>query len=146
MTVTVRDQRRSGRLPPDRRAMISSSKEQPMKLLCTLAILTSSIATPAFAQVQGVDLNGQYQCMQLCRGPQGGFAFITQYGWELNIVNDAGEPSRAWVNFPGRIWVDRANQSAIYSPDGLTIQFDGGTIWQRVLVAPAPVSPAPRRR
>lgn len=117
-----------------------------MKLLCTLAILTSSIATPAFAQVQGVDLNGQYQCMQLCRGPQGGFAFITQYGWELNIVNDAGEPSRAWVNFPGRIWVDRANQSAIYSPDGLTIQFDGGTIWQRVLVAPAPVSPAPRRR
>jgi hypothetical protein len=120
--------------------------EQKMKVPCVLAILASSIATPALAQVQGVDLNGQYQCMQLCRGPQGGFAFVTQNGWELNILNDAGEPSRAWVNFPGRIWVDRANESAIYSPDGMTIQFDGGTIWQRVLELPPPPPPPPRRR
>ncbi len=49
----------------------------------------------------------------------------------MNIVNDAGEPSRAWVDYPGRIWVERANQGAIYSPDGTTLQFDRGSLWRR---------------
>ena len=60
-------------------------------------------------------------------------------------MNDVGEPSRAWVNYPGRIWVDRANQGAIYSPDGLTIQFDGGTIWRRAIELPLPPSPLHRK-
>ena len=30
-------------------------------------------------------------------GRRASFAFITQNGWELNVVNDAGEPSRGWV-------------------------------------------------
>lgn len=64
-------------------------------------------------------------------GPPGSFAYITQNGWELNIVNDAGEPSRAWVDYPGRIWVERAQQGAIYSPDGNTLQFDRGSLWRR---------------
>jgi hypothetical protein len=83
------------------------------------------------ASAQGVNLTGRWRCVQLCLGPQGSYAFITQNGWELNIVNDAGEPSRAWVDYPGRIWVDRANQGAIYSPDGTTLQFDRGSIWRR---------------
>jgi hypothetical protein len=78
-------------------------------------------------------------------GLQGQFAFITQNGTELNVVNDAGEASRAWVDYPGHIWVDRANQGPIYSADGMTIQFDRGTVWQRAPeVVPPP--PPPRRR
>jgi len=111
------------------------------KELATVAILTGLMATNASAQVQGVDLNGRYQCVLLCSGAPGNPAFITHNGWELNILNDVGEPSRAWVNYPGRIWIDRANEGAIYSPDGLTIQFDRGTIWQRVPDLPPP----PRR-
>ena len=74
----------------------------------------------------------------LCPGPQGGFAYITQYGWELNLVNEVGLPSRAWIDYPGHIWVDRANEGAIYSPDGFTLQFDRGTVWQRAPIAPPP--------
>ena len=106
----------------------------------TIAVLAALAATSVSAQVQGVDLNGQYRCMALCLGPPGSFAFITQNGWELNVVNDAGQPSRGWVDYPGRIWIREADQGAIYSPDGLTIQFDRGTIWQR-----APLAPPPRR-
>ena len=93
----------------------------------------------AGASAQGSNLSGRWQCMALCLGPPGGFAFITQNGWELNVLNDVGMPSRAWIDYPGHIWVDSANQGAIYSPDGLTLQFDRGTIWRR---APE-VSPPP---
>jgi hypothetical protein len=117
------------------------------KGLAAIAILTVLMATNVSAQVQGVDLNGRYQCVLLCSGAPGSPAFITQNGWELNILNDVGEPSRAWVNYPGRIWVDRANEGAIYSPDGLRIQFDRGTIWQRAFeVLPPPPQPSLRRR
>jgi hypothetical protein len=110
-----------------------------------IAITGAMFATSASAQVEGVDLNGRYQCVATCVGAPGGFAFVTQNGWELNMINDVGQPSRAWVNYPGRIWVDRLQQGAIYSPDGMTIQFDGGTIWQRA-VEPPPPPPPPRRR
>jgi hypothetical protein len=110
-----------------------------------IAILAACAATGASAQVQGVDLNGRYQCVAAClAGPPGGFAYVTQYGWQLNVVDDAGQPSRAYVDYPGRIWVFRANQGAIYSPDGMTIQFDGGTLWQRAPLLPPP--PPPRHR
>jgi hypothetical protein len=35
-------------------------------------------------------------------------------------------------------------QSAVYTPDGLVIQFDGGTVWRRDLPPPPP--PVRRRR
>ena len=109
------------------------------KLLALIATLTALLATDAAAQVEGVDLNGVYRCVAQCLGGRGSFAHITQYGRQLNVVNDAGVASRAWVDYPGRIWVAEANEGAIYSPDGFTIQFDHGTIWQRVV-------PGPRRR
>jgi hypothetical protein len=37
-----------------------------------------------------------------------------------------------------RGFIARANLGAIYSPDGMTIQFDNETIWQRALEAPPP--------
>jgi hypothetical protein len=56
------------------------------------------------------------------------FAYITQNGWDLNLLNEVGMPSRAWIDYPGHIWVQRTNEGAIYSPNGFTLQFDRGTI------------------
>jgi hypothetical protein len=110
------------------------------KAVFAFAVAAGLVPLAASAQVRGVDLNGQYQCIVLCRGLPGAPAFVTQNGWELNVVNDAGMPSRAWVDYPGHIWIDSAQQGAIYSPDGFRIQFDSGTIWQR---APAVLLPGP---
>jgi hypothetical protein len=113
-----------------------------------IAVAAALAATPALAQ--DVNLTGRYQCIQNCVAIEPGrFAFVTQNGRELNVVNEAGMASRAWVDYPGRIWVDRAQVGAVYSPDGMMIQFDNGTIWQRaveVLVPPPPLGPPPRRR
>ena len=109
-------------------------------VLGAIAISAAVVATEASAQ--GVNLTGPYRCVAGCAGP--GVAFVTQNGWELNLVNEVGQPSRGWVDYPGRLWIARANLGAIYSPDGVTIQFDNGTIWQRVPEAPPP--PLRRRR
>ena len=100
------------------------------------------VATSASAQVEGINLTGQYKCAAACAGE--GDAFITQYGWQLNVTNEGGVPSRAWVEYPGRIWVEQAYQGAMYATDGSTIQFDRGTIWQRI--PEPPPAPPPRRR
>jgi hypothetical protein len=84
------------------------------------------------ASAQSVNLTGTYQCVQLCRGEM--LAHVTQNGPELNLLTEAGVPSRAWPDWfspANRIWVDIYDSGAIYTPDGMTIQFDGGTIWQR---------------
>ena len=98
-------------------------------LLGVVAAMAAFVATEASAQ--DVNLTGRWRCVELCLGPPGSFAYITQNGRELNMVNDAGEPSRAWVDYPGRIWVERAQQGAIYSPDGNILQFDRGSLWRR---------------
>src|SRR5260370_31627918 len=111
-------------------------------VLCVLAALSALVATDASAQ--GVDLSGRYRCIQLCRdGLVGAPAFITQNGWDMNLVNEVGEPSRAWVDWVGHIWAQRYNQGANYTPDGIYIQFDSGTVWQRDL-SPVPAPPTER--
>jgi hypothetical protein len=112
-------------------------RRKVMKVALTAIALSAGLVTSS-ASAQGINLSGQWQCVALCPGPQGGFAYITQYGWELNLVNEVGLPSRAWIDYPGHIWVDRANEGAIYSADGFTLQFDHGTVWQRALMAPPP--------
>src|SRR5262245_4983616 len=113
-------------------------------VLGAIAMSAALFATEASAQ--GVNLTGRYRCVERCVAPvPGHFAFITQNGWELNVVNEAGDASRAWVDYPGRLWIRDANQGAIYSPDGLIIQFDRGTIWQRVADLPTPVVVRRRR-
>jgi hypothetical protein len=115
-----------------------------------LALGTALFATGASAQ--GVNLTGPYRCVALCRdGLVGQPAFVTQNGWNLNLLNEVGEPSRAWIDWSGHIWAEGWGQGAIFSPDGMVIQFDRGTIWQRDLGPPltiAPVAgvPAPRLR
>jgi hypothetical protein len=112
---------------------------------CVLAALSALVATDASAQV--LDLSGRYRCIQLCRdGLVGAPAFVTQNGWEMNLVNEVGEPSRAWVDWVGHIWAQRYNQGAVYTPDGIFIQFDSGTVWQRDLGGPVAVAPVERYR
>ena len=117
-----------------------------MKGLFTAIVLSTTLAASG-ASAQGANLSGRWQCMAQCLGPPGGFAFITQNGWDLNIVNDAGVASRAWEDYPGHIWVEAMNIGALYSPDGFTLQFTNGTIWQRapILPPPPPPPPPPRR-
>jgi len=112
-------------------------------LLSLLAGAVALTATAASAQV--ADLSGRYRCVNMCRdGLVGSPAFITQSGWDLNLVNEAGEPSRAWVDWVGHIWVQSWNEGAIYSPDGMVIQFDRGTVWQRDLGEEVVVVERPR--
>ena len=103
--------------------------------LIASALLSALAATQAAAQ--GVDLSGQYRCIQNCRGP--GPVFVTQHGWDLNLVNEVGQPSRAWVDWPGHIWAQYWNGGAVFSPDGMTIQFDSGVVWRRDLGPPPPL-------
>jgi hypothetical protein len=115
-----------------------------MKALFTAIVLSATLAASG-ASAQGSNLSGRWQCMAQCLGPPGGFAFITQNGWELNIVNDVGIASRAWEDYPGHIWIERVNMGALYSPNGFTLQFDNGTIWQRAPELPPPPPPPVRR-
>ncbi len=103
-----------------------------MKVTAILVVLGALGITSASAQVL---LSGEYQCVQNCVGP--GVAHVTQNGFELNLVNEVGQPSRAWIDYPGHIWVQYWNEGAVYTPDGMTIQFDRGSVWQRV-VEPTP--------
>jgi hypothetical protein len=111
----------------------------------TIALLTTLATTSASAQ-NVLNLTGPWRCVAQCLGPPGSLAFITQNGWDMNVVNDAGVPSRAWIDYPGHIWLERANEGAVYSPDGLTLQFDRGTVWQRApVLVPVPPPPLPSR-
>jgi hypothetical protein len=102
-----------------------------------------AVVTPvvvAFAPAgQVLNVSGQFQCIQGCAGGLPGLAFVTQNGWNLNLVNELGQPTRAWIDWPGHIWVQSWNEGAVYSPDGLTIQFDNGTVWQRSLQVLQPI-------
>ena len=116
-------------------------KASLMAFVGAAAVLAVSV-TGASAQV--LNLTGQFQCVRLCLTTQPAFAYLTQADWELNLVNEAGVPSRGWIVYPGHIWVASWNEGALYSPDGMTIQFDNGAVWQRVIDVPV-VGPAIRR-
>ncbi|MBB4367280.1 hypothetical protein GGD63_000049 [Bradyrhizobium sp. cir1] len=109
-----------------------------IKPLLLVASVMAAIA-PAGASAQSINLTGIYRCIQMCRGELP--AYVTQNGTELNLLTEAGVPSRAWPDWyspANRIWIDAFNLSAVYSPDGMLIQFDNGTIWQRNLPPPPP--------
>jgi hypothetical protein len=123
-----------------------------MKLFAMLAAalaLSAAASTPSSAQV--LNLTGQFRCVEDCAGgPPGQPALVTQNGWDMRLVNEVGQPSRAWIDYPGHIWVQSWNEGAVYSADGMTIQFDRGTVWQRDLgqgivqgMLPAPPLPPP---
>jgi hypothetical protein len=113
----------------------------------SLAIGMLGAVAATGASAQSVNLTGTYKCVQMCRmGLVDYLAYITQNGPDLNLLNEAGEPARAWPDWfapATRIWIEGWSEGAVYSPDGMVIQFDNGTIWQRDL---GPPPPSPRRR
>jgi hypothetical protein len=124
-------------------------RRRAMRIVLSAIAISATVSAALVAtdaSAQGVNLTGRWRCVDRCTAGPNQYAFITQNGWELNVVNDAGEASRGWVNYPGRIWVLQANQGAIYSPDGMNIQFDRGPVWQRAPELPPPPPPRKRRK
>ena len=117
-----------------------------MKIVSSAVVVLAMLATTG-ASAQSINLTGNYKCVEVCRaGLVGSAAFITQNGPNFSLLNEAGEPARAWPDWfapATRIWIDAWNEGALYSPDGMTVQFDNGTIWVRDL---GPPPPAIRRR
>lgn len=69
--------------------------------MIALVALSAFAATNAAAQ--GANFTGEYRCVQNCAGS--GPAYVTQNGWDLNLVNELGQPSRAWIDFDnGAVW------------------------------------------
>jgi len=102
-----------------------------MKRLSLVVGALAVIAAPG-ASAQSINLTGIYTCVDRCRG--GLPAHVTQNGYELSLLTEAGVPARAWPDWfspASRIWIDAFNEGAVYSPDGMVIQFDNGTIWHR---------------
>jgi hypothetical protein len=110
------------------------------RVTCVIGLLAVLATTEASAQ--SVNLTGSYKCVQMCQQGLVGYpAYVTQNGPDVNLLNEAGVPARAWPDWfapATRIWIDAWNEGAVYSPDGMTIQFDNGSIWTRDLQPPPP--------
>ena len=113
-----------------------------------LALALGLLATcgVAAASATTINLTGTYRCIQACRdGMLGAPAFVTQNGDSVNLTTETGETFRAWPDWnapASRLWIDAKDESAVYSPDGMRIQFDDGRVWQRALL-PVVVGRAP---
>jgi hypothetical protein len=117
-----------------------------MKAVLIAGALSAALMASG-ASAQDVNLSGRWQCIAGCLGPIGSFAFITQNRWNLNVLNEAGQPSRGWIDYPGHIWLEGPGIGALYSPDGVGLQFDNGTVWQRAPeIVPGPPPPPLRSR
>ena len=106
-----------------------------------LGLLATCAVTGASAET--VNLTGTYRCIEMCRdGAIGAPTFVTQNGDAVNLTTETGESYRAWPDWNAplsRIWIDARGEGAVYSPDGMRIQFDDGRVWQRDLGPLPPV-------
>jgi len=107
-----------------------------------LVVFGALAAFASGASAQSINLTGTYRCIQDCRdGYLGAPAFITQNGEQVNLVTETGDSLRAYPDFTApnsRLWIEARDESAVYSPDGMRIQFDDGRVWARE-IAPPPV-------
>src|SRR5580700_7384046 len=106
----------------------------------SLVVIGAIGAFASSASAQSINLTGTYRCIRNCvDGSVGAPAFVTQNGYSVNLVTETGDSYRAWpdVTAPNsRIWIDARNESAVYSPDGMRLQFDDGRVWQRDIGPP----------
>ena len=124
------------RLPTIYDGPLYNAAAAPMVQPAPPVVQVQAAVTPVVAV--GQSLSGQFQCVAGCATGLPGPAFVTQNGWDLNLVNELGQPSRAWIDYPGHIWVQSWNEGAVYSPDQMIIQFDNGTIWSKNIILVAP--------
>jgi len=109
-----------------------------------LSLIVGAVAALAAggASAQSVNLTGTYRCIENCRaGNFGAPAYITQNCFNVKPTTETGESFQSWPdwNTPNsRIWIDARDESAVYSPDGIRIQFDDGRVWQRDMGPPPP--------
>ena len=94
------------------------------------------------ASAATVNLTGTYRCIEACRdGMIGAPTFVTQNGDSVSLTTETGATYHAWPDWnapASRLWIDAKDESAVYSPDGMRIQFDDGRVWQRD-IGPPPV-------
>ena len=106
------------------------------RLPYVLGLLAAVLAANGASAQSAVNLSGTYRCTQSCApGFEGKAAYVTQNGRDLNIVTESGVAVQAWLDWftpTTRIWMEALHQGAVYSLDGMTIQFDRGTVWNRV--------------
>jgi len=68
------------------------------RISSAIFVMAALFATEASAQ--SINLTGAYKCAEACRnGLVGSPAFITQNGADLNLLNEAGQPARAWPDW-----------------------------------------------
>lgn len=115
--------------------------------MISLALGLVAACTATAASAETVNLTGTYRCIRMCQdGTIGALTFVTQNGDAVNLTTETGESYRAWPdwNAPNsRIWIDARAEGAVYSPDGMRIQFDDGRVWQRDLPPPVVIRRAP---
>lgn len=109
-----------------------------LKVIAVVA-LTAFATVGASAQSVGTqtwvpNLSGLYRCVHRCAGVR--LTHVVQIGRQLSLTSETGQPSSAWIDWPGHISTSW-NEGAVYSADGFTIQFNQGSVW--VLVDPSPV-------
>ena len=97
-----------------------------MIMAAMIAVLAAAIV-PAEAQV--MNLSGEFRCAPGCLGT--GPAYVTQNGWDLNIVNEVGQRSRAWIDYRATSGLSIGTRRRQLS-DGMTIQFDNGSVWHEL--------------
>ena len=111
------------------------------RLSLPMGLLAACAATGASAET--VNLTGTYRCIQMCQnGMLGAPTFVTQNGEAVNLTTEAGDSYRAWPDWSAptsRIWIEARGEGAVYSPDGMRIQFDDGRVWERDIGPPAVV-------
>jgi hypothetical protein len=125
------------RLAADDQGPLYNTAAAPVVQSAVGTPVVQTVAAPIAASGIGPGLSGQFQCIAGCSGVAGP-AFVTQNGWNLNLVNEIGQPSGAWIDWPGHIWVQSWNEGAVYSADGMTIQFDNGTVWAKSVILVVP--------
>ena len=77
------------------------------------------MSSPASADI--ANLTGHYICVKNCSGKLWHSAYVTQNGWDLNLLTEANVPIRAQTDWfsPNRIWVGAWNTGAVYSSERL---------------------------
>lgn len=110
------------------------------RLSLALGLLAACAVTGASAET--VNLTGTYRCIQNCPGGMyGAPTFVTQNGEAVNLTTATGQSYKAWPDWnapASRLWIDARDEGAVYSPDGMRIQFDDGRVWQRDIGPPPP--------